>query len=74
MKVKKEKNEELPTIPDDLMGLMNKGVVTEYPEEEVIFNQSPLSAVKKLKVNISSAETKDISILHKLHSNTRHHS
>lgn len=73
MKNKKEQiqEEQLPTVLEVIEELMTPGTVLKYPEKEIILHNSPQSAIKSLKVNILSAESQDMAILHKLHSKTR---
>ena len=61
----------LPTITGALDRLMKRGTVLKYPERQVTFNESRLSAVKSLEVNICSTETADMALLHKLYTKTR---
>ena len=61
----------LPTITEALDRLLTRGTVLKYPERQITFNESRLSAVKSLEVNICSTETEDMALLHKLHTKTR---
>jgi len=60
----------LPTITEALDRLMTRGTVLKYPERQITFNESRLSAVKSLEVSICSTESQDIALLHKLHTKT----
>jgi len=75
MKIKREvrpvKESELPTVMEVLEREVQFGVVLQYPEKDIIFPEAKLSPVKSLKVNIISTESRDMAVLHKLHSQTR---
>jgi hypothetical protein len=78
MENKDEKEEQIPTIQEALKRLLNLGTVVGqisapimYPDDPIIFTNSPLSAVKELKVNICSTETMEMGVLHQLHTQTR---
>lgn len=74
MKNKKDQTKDLPTVSELVEKLMTPGTVLgrlEFPEKPIIFESSPQSAVKKLEVKITSTESVDQSILHKLHTQTR---
>lgn len=69
----RKKQEDLPSVVEVLDKLMTPHTVLTYSEKEVEF-RSPQSAVKSLKVTITSTEALDqkaISILHKLHTQIR---
>lgn len=73
MKVKREvrpvKESEIPTVVELLDKMLNPNTVLTYSEKEVEF-KSPQSAVKSLKVTITSTEALDqkaVSIFHSLH-------
>ena len=61
----------LPTITEALDRLMTRGTVLKYQERQITFNESRLSAVKSLEVNICSTESLDLALLHKLYTLTR---
>ena len=61
----------LPTITEALDRLMTHGTVLKYQERQITFNESRLSAVKSLEVNICSTESLDLALLHKLYTLTR---
>ena len=61
----------LPTITEALDRLLTRGTVLKYPERQITFNESRLSAVKSLEVNICSTEANDIALLHRLYTKTR---
>ncbi|MEK7571641.1 MAG: hypothetical protein AAB553_05190 [Patescibacteria group bacterium] len=65
-----EKQKKIPTVVEALEKLMTRGTVLEYREKDIIFNNH-LSPIKSLKVTVSSIETKDQSVLHKLQKNIR---
>jgi len=71
---RKNTKRSIPTVVEALDSLIKRPMtVLEYPEKDVIF-KNPISAVKSLKVQISSIEAldqKSMSILHNLHTRTR---
>jgi len=69
--VKPVKESEMPTVLEVLEREMTPGTMLVYPEKEIVFPNSQLSPVKSLKVNITSIESKNTEVLHKLHSQTR---
>jgi hypothetical protein len=73
-RTKKEKlvNEaELPTVAEVLDRELRPGGILIYQEKDVVFKSSTQAAVKSLKVNIVSTESKDLAVLHQLHTQTR---
>lgn len=75
MKIKREvrpvKETEIPPLAEVLEREMGIGTVFIFQEREIVFQNSKLSPVKFLKVNIVSTESQDMSILHRLHAQTR---
>jgi hypothetical protein len=74
MKDKKDQTKDLPLVSEMVEKLLTPGTVLgqlDFPEKPIIFERSPLSAVKKLEVKIISTESVDQSVLHKLQSNIR---
>lgn len=71
---KKEKivnDEDLPTVMEVLERELRPVTVLTYQEKDVVFNNAAQSAVKALKVSISSMESNDMAVLHRLHTHTR---
>lgn len=62
---------ELPTVMEVLERELRLGTVLVYQEKDVIFNNSTQSSVKSLTVTISSMESRDMAVLHRLHAQTR---
>lgn len=60
----------LPSVVDLLTQLTTPGTIYEFPEADLMFENCGQSAVKSLKVKILSTESKDLAILHRLHSRT----
>lgn len=78
MENKDKKEEQIPTLEEVLKAHLTPGTVVGqisapimYQDDPVIFSNSPLSAVKELKVNICSTETMEMGALHQLHTQTR---
>jgi len=78
MQTKDENINQIPTLKQALDKLMTSGTVVgqisapiSFEDDSIIFDNSPLSAVKSLKVNLYSTETEEMGILHKLHTMTR---
>lgn len=78
MQTKDESDNQIPTLKEVLNKIMTPGGVVgnisapiSFPDDPISFDNSPLSAVKTLGVNIYSTETEDMGILHKLHTATR---
>lgn len=63
--------DELPTVLEVLEREMSPGTVLKYRERDIVFSHSAQSAVKSLEVTISSMESQDMAVLHRLHSQTR---
>jgi len=66
----KQSQEELPRVEEVVRQFMTPGTKLVYQEKEIIFN-SHLTPIKSLKVTISSTESQDMQVLHKLHTLTR---
>jgi len=64
-------DEELPTVAEVLDRELRPGGILIYQERDVIFKNAAQSAVKTLKVNIVSTESRDLAVLHQLHTQTR---
>jgi len=62
--------DKLPSVVDILAQLTTPNTIYEYPESDLMFDGSAQSTVKCLKVNVLSTESKDLSILRRLHSRT----
>ena len=78
MQTKDENNKQLPTLREALSKLLIPGTVVgevstpiSFQDDPITFDNSPLSAVKSLKVNIFSTETAEMGALHQLHTQTR---
>ncbi len=78
MQTKDENNTQLPTLREALSKLLTPGTVVgdvlapiSFEDDPIIFENTPLSAVKSLKVNIFSTETAEMGALHQLHTATR---
>lgn len=67
----KNDSQDLPPVTDVLMSLTMPGTILTYPEKPLTFKESTQQAVKTLEVTVSSTESKDQSILHKLHTKMR---
>lgn len=67
----KQGQEQLPPLSEVIEKLMSPGTVLTYPELEIAFGQSRQAAVKSLKVRVFSTESRDMAVLHKLHTQTR---
>ena len=75
MKIKREvrpvKESEIPLLTEVLEREMGIGTVFIFQERKIVFQNSKLSPVKFLKVNIVSTESEDMVVLHRLHTQTR---
>ncbi|OGD95537.1 hypothetical protein A3A48_00780 [Candidatus Curtissbacteria bacterium RIFCSPLOWO2_01_FULL_37_9] len=69
--IKIEDGGEVPTVTDILDQFMTQSTILGYREKPIKIENSPQSTVKFLDVNICSMETRDIALLHKLHTKTQ---
>jgi len=66
-----QNEEDLPTVIEVLERELRLGTVLVYRAKDIIFKNAAQSAVKSLGVTISSMESQDMAVLHRLHSQTR---
>lgn len=66
---KKEKiiNEELLTVIEVLQQEMKPRAVLTYQEKDIVFNNAAQSAVKMLKVSVTSTDSQNTTIFHELY-------